>query len=274
MDSTSGINFAHTPSGNKKADPPPVKPPEAQGTDDVHQNQVDTLQMAQALSNAGDSLRTGEKLTYSFENGKVTVSKEGPDRWAKFKEIASDTTRTGMKVLRGTSEQDPSLAFRGAIDASKVIIGSLSPGEEVGKIVEHQMYPIARCVLTAVDIAKAIQTRNDKGATTADKIADYAHVGTDALGIVAVAPDIARMVGLSKYAPMLAIPGAPQMAALAVIGDVMVGAYHILRMPAQAPARFGMKEAESQGGPTPSPVNPKPTEAKTFVITPEAKTEA
>ncbi len=168
-------------------------------------------------------------------------------------------------MVRVSAEHDPTFVLREALEVARGSVDRISPGEEVTKLVGHGVYPVMRCVFTAVDVAKAMKTQKDPLANKVDKYVDYGHVATDVAGLLAIAPDAAKLVGLTKVASMIAIPGAQYFAAAAVIGDYLAGAYHAVRLASQGSARMKMivqQDQQQQNVKPPAPVI-KPEEEST-----------
>lgn len=199
--------------------------------------QIDLAKLAQPIVGVGNNLKAGEKVTISIDGDKVVISKEGPDVWDKLKTASNDTLRGAFRVARGMVEQDPSFAFREAMEVSRNSVSRVMP-ESLSSAINVGLYPVMRSVLTAIDIHKAIKTKREPTANLADKLVDYTHVATDVGGLIAIAGNLA---------PRLSIPGIGYFAAAAIVGDIIAGAWHAMRFASQGLSRLKMEEKDGTG---------------------------
>jgi hypothetical protein len=240
MDNSISLSRSFTPNAVPNAQPKP-----ADGENPPPSHKLDVVQMAPMIGQVAGDLKAGEQVTVSYEGDKLVISKVGPDRWDKFKVAAADVGRTTFRVARGVVEQDPSFAFRESLEVAKNSVERILPAELSG-VIGQGLYPVMRGVLTAIDIHKAVKTttamkeakakeveQHKAGNLTyrapigmADKIVDYAHVGTDAAGLLAIASTMTKVH----------LPGAVYFAAAAVIGDIVAGGWHAMRFATQGAA--------------------------------------
>gem|GEM_PF-1584430 len=230
----SGVNsYSQIPGPMKKLPAAEKK----EGEPPAQSNLMDLVKTSTPLMGMCGDLKSGQKVIFSVDGDKLIVSKEGPDGWDKFKAAAADTSRAAFRVARGVVEQDPSFAFRESVEVAKSSVERILPSE-LGKAVQTGLYPVLRVVLTAIDVHKAVKTKRDSTATTADKLIDYGHILTDAGGLVAIA---APLVNLS-------LPGAGFFAGAAIIGDIVAGGWHALRFASQGAQRLALDNDKPKPG--------------------------
>ncbi|MDQ7823415.1 MAG: hypothetical protein RDV48_11515 [Candidatus Eremiobacteraeota bacterium] len=233
MDNTIPVTRTYTP---PQSSPAPAKP----SGDEAKESPpgVDMAKLAQPILGVGNNLKAGEKVTISMDGDKVIISKEGPDGWDKFKQVSADATRAVFRTGRALVEQDPSFAFRESLEISKNSVERMLP-EEIRPVLGAGLYPVVRTVLTAIDVHKAIKTKRDGAATTADKLVDYGHIATDVAGLLAIASPIVARTPL---------PGASYFAVAAVIGDIIAGAWHALRFAGQGLSKLSLDKEDKPAG--------------------------
>jgi hypothetical protein len=271
------ISLSRSLANNAVPAPQPNKTKEGEAPGETHK--LDVVQMSPMIGKLADNLKNGETIIVSVNQNDSTIkiSKEGPDRfqrnWENIKIASADVGRGVFRGARGVVEQDPSFAFREAIEVSKNSVERLLPAE-LGAAYAKGLYPVMRIGLSAIDVHKAIKTtaaykeakaqeaeQHKAGnlafkapVNMADKLIDYMHIGTDVAGLLSIATTATR----------LNIPGAAYFAAAAVIGDVIAGGWHAMRFATQGAAMIRAKgeEDKPQGTPAgtepPAPVQQKP----------------
>lgn len=178
----------------------------------------DTVALTQAMAAYAGNLKPGEIVRVRMGNEEVaSIVKEGPSNWDRFKKSTRDISAKMLDVSKEAIETDPSFVFRETVEMAKEPLTQAAP-ETIKELSLKGLYPGVRAGVLFLDIRKAWKTFKNPKSTLADKVVDVGHCITDVGGLAGAA---APLVGL-------AIPGAPILAAAAIVGDIIAFGYHTL----------------------------------------------